>query len=170
MINMQPGRQWSQIYTRALFSVDPTAPQATQPVTRLRPVFTHTGPERKQPPPPPKAHFTMDHRSAVWSPSRTGGALQVPTEETDADRQEETGDSVDCRLQNFVQNSLNRRLRRLNSATSDFRARSCKIESKLERLTDENMNDEKRERRLWALRARVHADFADFFEACNECG
>ena len=37
--------------------VDPTAPQATQPVTRPRPVFTHTGPEREQPPPPPKAHW-----------------------------------------------------------------------------------------------------------------
>ena len=132
--------------------VDPTAPQATQAVTRLRPVFTHTGPERKQPPPPPKAHFALDHRSAVWSPFRTGGALQAPTEETDADRQEETGDSAataHCWLQNSVQNSrLNRRLRRLNSAISDFRARGCKIESKLQRLTDGDMNDEKQERRL----------------------
>ena len=89
--------------------VDPMAPQAMQPVTRLRPVFTHTGPEREQPPPPPKAdkaHFALDHRSAVWSPFRTGGALQAPPEETDADRQEETKDSAamptaHCRLQNW---------------------------------------------------------------------
>ena len=118
--------------------VDPTAPQATQPM------FTHTGPERKQPPPPPNAHFALDHRSVVWSPFRTGGALQAPTEETDADRQEETGDSA-ATAHYRLQNS------RLNSAISDFRARCCKIESKLERLMDENMNDGKRERRLWAL-------------------
>ena len=49
------------------------APQAKQPVTGRRHVSTHTGPrERKQLPPPPTAHFALDHRAAVWSPFRTG--------------------------------------------------------------------------------------------------
>ena len=150
---------------------DPATPQATQPVTRLRLVFTHTGPDHKQSPPPPKAHFALDHRSAAWSPFRTGGALQAPTEETDADRQEETWDSAataHCRLLLLLAHC--RLHSGLNSAISDSRARCCKIESKLERLAGNAMTDEKQERRIWALYARVHADFADVFEACNECG
>ena len=51
------------------------APRATQPVTvQRRRTRTGTRPEeRKQPPPPPKAPFALDHRAAVWSPSRAGG-------------------------------------------------------------------------------------------------
>ena len=67
--------------------VDPTAPQATQkPVARRRPMITHIGPDHKQPPPPPKAHFALDYRAAGWSPFRIGGALPAPAEETKSDR------------------------------------------------------------------------------------
>ena len=93
--------------------IDPTAPQATQPVTR-RPVFTQTGPDCKQPPPPPKAHFALDHRAAVWSRFHTGGALRAPTEETKAGRQEEKDEDgaamARCRLQNI--SSATRKCRR----------------------------------------------------------
>ena len=92
------------------------APQAAQPDIGRRPVYTHTGPtERTQEPPQPTAHFALNHRAAVWSPFRTGGALRAPTEETKAGRQEEKDEDraamAHCRLQNS----------RLNSAISDFR-------------------------------------------------
>ena len=60
--------------------------------------------------------------------------------------------------------------RQLNSAILGFKARCGKIESKLQRLADEDMNDEKRQRRLSTLSVRVHAVFVDFFETCDECG
>ena len=110
-----------------------------------------------------KTHFALDHRSAVWSPFRTGGALQAPTGETDADRQEETGDSAataHCLLLLLAHGRLQNS--RLNSAASAFRARCYKIESKPQRLAVEDMNDEKRQRRLSTLSVRVHADFVDF--------
>ena len=145
--------------------VDPTAPQATQPVTR-RPMFTQTGQDRKQPPPPPKAHFALDHRAAVWSPFRTGGALRAPTEETKAGRQEEKDEDraamARCRLQNT----------NLFSTILDFEVRCSKIKSKLSRLVYEydGMSDRRREKALSSLHQRVIGYFTEFFEACRECG
>ena len=94
---------------------------------------TYTGPDRKQPPPPPKARFALDHRVAVRSPFRTGGALRAPTEETKAGRQEEKGEdrasTALCPLQNFM----------LNSAILDFEARFSNIKSKLSNTTSRYM-------------------------------
>ena len=94
-------------------------------------MFTQTGQDRKQPPPPPKAHFALDHRAAVWSPFRTGGALRAPTEETKAGRQEEKDEDraamARCRLQNT----------NLFSTILDFEVRCSKIKSKLSRLVYE---------------------------------
>ena len=56
--------------------------------------------------------------------------------------------------------------RQLNSAILGLKARCGKIE----RLAGNDMTDDTRESRLWALYVHLHAGFADFFEACNECG
>ena len=60
----------------------------------------------------------------------------------------------------------------LNSAILEFQTRCRKLESKLKRLVFEEMPDAKLERHLGALslHLRVISDFADFLEACNECG
>ena len=128
---MQPDRQWSWIYTRAQTvqqGLD-QAPQAAQPDIGRRPVCTHTGPrERTQQPPPPTAHFALNHRAAVWSPFRTGGALRAPTEETKADRREDKDGDRAATAHGLLRNS------RVNSAIPDFKVECDKIESKLRRL------------------------------------
>ena len=127
------------------------------------------------------AASALDHRTAVWSPFRKGSSLRAPTNETAADIgamphvHKFVSELVDKwaeadRQEEKDQDRAVTAHRQLNSAILGFKARCGKIEYKLERLAGEDMTDEKRERRLGALYARVHADFADFFETCNECG
>ena len=127
------------------------------------------------------AASALDHRTAVWSPFRKGSSLRAPADETAADIgamphvQKFVSELVDKwaeadRQEERDQDRAVTAHRQLNSAILGFKARCGKIESKLERLAGEDMTDEKQERRLWALYVHVHADFADFFETCNECG
>ena len=143
------------------------APQATQPVTGRRPVSTHTGPrERKQLPPPPTAHIALDHRAAVRSPFRTGGALRALTEEANADRREDKDGDRAATAHGLLQN-IN-----VYSAILDFEIRCAKIKSKLSILVYEyeDMSDRRREKALSSLHQRVIRYFTEFFEACRECG
>ena len=128
---------------------------------------THNGQrERTQQPPPPTAHFALNHRDAVWSPFRTGGALRAPAEKTKADRQEDNDGDRAATAHGQLQNS------RVNSAIPDFKVECDKIESKLRRLVLEynDMSDRKREKKLDSLHWRAVCAFTQFFEAYDECG
>ena len=143
------------------------APQAAQPDIGRRPVYTHTGPkERTQEPPPPTAHIALDHRAAVWSPFRTGGALRALTEEANADRREDKDGDRAATAHGLLQN-IN-----VYSAILDFEIRCAKIKSKLSILVYEyeDMSDRRREKALSSLHQRVIRYFTEFFEACRECG
>ena len=130
-------------------------------------MYTHTGPkERTQQPPPPTAHFALNHRAAVGSPFRTGGALRAPTEETKADRREDKDGDRAATAHGLLRNL------RVNSAIPDFKVECDKIESKLRRLVLEynDMSDRKREKKLNSLHWRAVCAFTPFFEAYDECG
>ena len=159
---MQPDRQWSWIYARACSvqqGVD-QAPQAAQPGIGRRPVCTHNGQrERTQQPPPPIAHFALNHRAVVWSPFRTGGPLRARTEETKADRREDKDGDRAATAHGLLRNS------RVNSAIPDFKVECEKTEFKLARLANDydGMSDRKREKKLNSLHWRVICAFTQFF-------